>query len=155
MAVKIAHSVTAQLWYSMAVEQHSCEPALRHDSFSSLHCSVAVWLLSSETALVRSGKTASVLQFQPTKQSLVKTKSLLHWDRGDAGLRREECPPPFPNWSISMHMGTLNLHSLVQIILSWLVRMVPFWLVGEDDVQGSLSLIVWNMALGALKHTQI
>lgn len=47
------------------------------------------------------------------EQSLVEVKSSLSWEWADADLYREDCLPPFPNWSVSMQMSTPNPHSLI------------------------------------------
>lgn len=58
----------------------------------------------------------------------METESVLHWDRGKAGLYREEFPPLVPNQSILIQMRTPNLHSFI----GSLVRMDHFWLISDD-----------------------
>ena len=126
--------------------------ALHSKTVALVWCCSLVPLWQHGSTPLWSGKTASMLQVQPGKHSLVERESLYPWVREELTYT-EGSPCP---WLVCLHANEDSKSSvwLVQKALSWLVKMVLLWLISEDANEyraarlllnkESLSPIGWN-----------
>lgn len=116
MGVVQLKSVIAQLWNSMAKEQHHWQAALEWGRPGAralqLDSSTPVRLHLLQSASFFSGETSSVFQFQPEKcrenvpLTLQWKGKCILWDRGELTLYKQKSPPLVPDWSVLMQMRT-------------------------------------------------